>query len=50
LHTGQDPHHATFVDVADDSLVIFTALDVELGNSIVFNDRYLFLASVDANN
>ena len=49
LHAGQDAHHASFVNVADDALMLFSTLDVELGDLVVFNDRDLLFASVDAN-
>jgi len=50
LHTGQDAHYATFIDVADDALVLFAAFDVELCNAIVFDDRDFLFFSVDTNN
>ena len=50
LHAGQNPHHAPFVNVSDDSLVLFSAFYVELRDLVVFNDRNFLLASVDAHN
>ena len=50
LHAGQHAHDATFVNVADDSLILFTAFDVELGYSFIFDDRDLFFATVHTNN
>ena len=50
LHSGQDPHHASLINVTDDSLMLFSTFDVELSDLVVFNDRNLLLASVDADN
>ncbi len=50
LHSRQYAHDATFVNVADDSLMLFSTFNVELCDLVVFNDRNLFLASVDAHN
>ncbi len=48
LHSGQDPHHASLVNVADDSLMLFSTFNVELSDLVVFNDRNFLFASVDA--
>ena len=50
LHAGQHAHHAPFIDVADDALILFTAFDVELSDAIVFHDCDLLFFSVDTNN
>jgi hypothetical protein len=50
LHAGQDTHHATFVKVADDALILFAAFDVELCDAVIFDDRYLLFATVNTNN
>ena len=50
LHSRQHAHHAPFINVADDALIAFAALDVKLGNLLVFDDRDLFFASVEAYN
>lgn len=50
LHPGQHAHDAALVDIADDALVLFTTFDVELGNSFIFHDRDLLLATIHTNN
>ena len=49
LHTRQHAHYAAFIDVADDSLVLFASLDVELSDAFVFDDSDFLFTSIDAN-
>jgi hypothetical protein len=48
LHSREHAHYAAFVNVADNPLIAFAALDVELGNFVVFDDRDLLFATVGA--
>jgi len=48
LHTGQNAHNAALVNVSDNSLIAFAALDIEFGDLFVLGDRGLFLATIDA--
>src|SRR5262245_41426653 len=48
LHAGQHFHHAAFVYVADDALVLIASLDVEFSHHVVFDYGDLLFASVDA--
>ena len=48
LHSRKNTHYATLIDVADDPLVLFSTLDVELGHLVVLDDCYFLFFSVDA--
>jgi hypothetical protein len=50
LHTGQNFHHAAFVNVADDALVLIASLNVEFCHHVVFDNGDLLFASIDADN
>ena len=50
LHSRQHAHHASFVNIADDPLVLFAAFDIELGDSFIFDDRDFLFATVNTNN
>src|SRR6185369_1716377 len=50
LHSRQHAHHASFVNIADDSLVLLAAFDIELGDSFIFDDGDFLFATVNTNN
>ena len=50
LHSWEDAHDAPLVNVPDYPLARLAALDVELGDPSILDNRNLLLASVDADN
>jgi len=50
LHAGQDAHHAAFINIPDDALILLASFDVELRNAFVFDDRDLLFFTVNTNN